>query len=148
VKVGSDIETWPFSEADWESVKAAALPVVNAELAEDELLRASHLVGLAEVLAGLRRLHGDHPWLVETEADFIRDDVERIGLYRIAIRSAEASGMQTLTIRLSLAEVLIGRSSRFAARAELLACEREANETDDNSDRAIWKRLSDAAREV
>ena len=38
----------------------AALPLVNAELADDHVLRASHLIGLLNVLAKLRVRHGDH----------------------------------------------------------------------------------------
>ena len=140
------MEGWPFSEAEWEWVKDAALPVINATLAEDDLLRESHPVGLIEVLAELRKRHDDHPWLLETEADFVRDDTERIELYRSAIQSAEATGMQTLTIRLSLAQVLLDQSLLSEARAELLACKGEANDTDDDSDRAEWKRLSDEVK--
>jgi hypothetical protein len=48
------MEPWPFSEAEWAAVSEAARPVVDAGLAEDALLRASHLINLLDVLASLR----------------------------------------------------------------------------------------------
>ena len=76
-----NVEAFPFSEAEWAAVREAALPVVNAALADDAVLQASHLVGLMEVLAGLRARYGDHPVLLETEADFTEDDAESAALY-------------------------------------------------------------------
>jgi hypothetical protein len=46
------------------------------------------LVGLFDVLAGLRARHGDHPVLLETEADFTEDDEVRLALYQQAVPSA------------------------------------------------------------
>ena len=134
------MEPWPFSEAEWVAVSEAALPVVNAGLAEDAALRASHLIGLLDVLAGLRARHGEHPVLLETEADFADDDAERIALYRRAVSIAETHGIQTLTIRLSLARVLLDMGERKAALDELRACEDEVPEGD-NSDCRSWAEL-------
>ena len=134
------MESWPFSKAEWASVSEAALPVVNASLAEDAVVRASHLIGLLDVLAGLRERHGDHPVLLETEADFTDDDGERVSLYRRAVGVAEANGIQTLTIRLSLSRLLLDRGQHDAARDELLACESELPDGDE-SDRASWAEL-------
>ncbi len=134
------MEPWPFSKAEWISVNDAALPVVNAGLTEDAVVRASHLVGLLDVLADLRARHGEHPALLETEADFIEDDGERVSLYRRAASVAEANGIQTLTIRLSLSQILLALGQQDAARNELLACEGELP-SGDESDRATWAEL-------
>ncbi|HYH68675.1 MAG TPA: hypothetical protein VD866_28540 [Urbifossiella sp.] len=123
----------------------AALPVVNTGLAGDAVLRASHLLGLRDVLAGLRAEHGEHPVLLETEADFAEDDLERVALYRRAVCVAEEHGIQTLTIRLSLSRVLLDLGQREAARTELLACQDELREGDD-ADRASWAELVEEAK--
>ena len=132
------METWPFSEAEWQAVSDAALPVVNAHFARDQVLRASCFLTLCEVLDDLRTRHGDHPVLLETGADFTDADEERLPLYGQAITSAEAHEMQTLTIRISLAEALLGLSRPAEARAELLACRDEMQESEDEFDRWSW----------
>jgi hypothetical protein len=129
------MEAWPFSESEWTAVSEAALSVVNAGLAEDAVLRASHLLDLLDVLAGLRMRHGEHPVLLETEADFAEDEAERVALYRRAVLMAKTHGIRTLTIRLSLSRVLLDMGQREAAWDELCACEDEVPEGDD-SDRA------------
>lgn len=139
------MEAFPFTEAEWAAVREAARPVVNAWLAEDTVLRASHLVGLLDVLAGLRARHGDHPVLLETEADFTEDDAERVARYRRAAEIAAAHGLPTLSIRLSLARVLLDSGEQGAALAGLLACEGELVEGDE-SERASWVELVAEAR--
>jgi hypothetical protein len=139
------VEAFPFTEAEWASVREAALPVVNATLAGDQVLRASYLVGLLDVLAGLRARHGDHPVLLATEADFTEDDAEQVGLYRRAGAIAAAHGLPTLSIRLSLAQVLLDGGERDAALAELLACEGELVAGDESA-RADWAKLAAEAR--
>lgn len=134
------MEAFPFTKAEWAAVSDAALPVVNAALADDAILQASCLVGLLDVLARLRARHGDHPLLLETEADFVDDDEERLFLYQQAARTAVAFGLPTLSIRLSLAQLLLERGQRTAAREELLVCKREACEGDE-SDRTSWAEL-------
>ena len=134
------MKAFPFTEAEWAAVGEAALPVVNATLADDAVLRVSHLVKLLDVLARLRARHGDHPVLLETEADFAEDDAERLTLYQRAVSTAVAHGLPTLSIRLSLAGLLLEMGQRGAARDELLACEGELWDGDD-SERASWAEL-------
>jgi len=137
---GGKVEPWPFSDAEWAAVSEAVPSLVHAALAGDAVLRASHLIGLLDALAGLRARHGEHPVLLEMEADFAEDDFERVSLYRRAASLAEAHGIQTLTIRLSLSRVLLALGLREAARIELLACRNEVPKGDD-SDRASWAEL-------
>ncbi len=141
------MEQFPFSEAEWATVKEAALPVVNAGLAEDPALRTSRLPRLLDVLAGLRARHGDHPVLLETQAEFVEDDDERVHLYRRAATIADEHGLATLSIRLSLARVLLETGSPTAAVAELVACESELGEGDE-SERDQWAELVEEARQA
>jgi hypothetical protein len=136
------MEAFPFTEAEWESVREAAGAIVNAALAEDPILRASQFAELRAVLAGLRDRYGDHPLLLETEADFTADAPDRVALYERASRTAAAGGLPTLTIRLSLARVLLEDLGRpDAARVELLACRGELATVGDESDREEWASL-------
>ena len=132
------MEAWPFSEAEWQAVRDAALAHLNAHFARDAVLRASCFLTLCEILAELRSRHGDHPVLWEKEADFTDADEERLPLYERAIRAAEADGWQTLTIRISLAEALLRLSRPTEARGELLACRDEMEASEDEFDRWLW----------
>jgi hypothetical protein len=141
------VEAFPFTDAEWDGVKEAALPLVNATFAEDDALRASCFTELREVLGELRAWHGDHPVLLETEADFTEDDAEQVALYRRAASIATAHGLPTLSIRLSLARVLLDAAEPGAALAELLACEGELVGGDE-SERSSWAELAVAARQA
>jgi hypothetical protein len=141
------VEEFPFTDAEWDRVKEAALPLVNATFAEDDAVRASCFTELREVLGQLRARHGDHPVLLETEADFAEDDAERVALYRRAAGIAAAHRLPTLGIRLSLARVLLDIEVPGAALAELLACERELVEAKE-PERASWAELAAAARQA
>lgn len=140
------MKAFPFTEAEWAAVKDAALPLVNAGLTDDPVLCSSLLIGLLDVLAGLRARHGDHPVLLETQADFVEDNAERVALYRRAAGVAAAHGLPTLSIRLSLARLLLDRGAPGAAREELLACKGELGEGDE-SERSAWTTLDTEARQ-
>lgn len=135
------MEAFPFTEADWAALSEAALPVLNATLANDAVpVRASRFVRLRDVLANLRAKYGEHPVLLETEADFTDDLEQAVNLYRQAIGMAVAHGLSTLSIRLALARLLLNAGLREAACVELLSCEGEARESDE-SDQVSWAEL-------
>jgi len=134
------VEAFPFTNSDWSSVEDAAWSVVNASGADDEVLCASHLIEFFDVLERLRAKYGDHPVLLETQADFVEDDSERIVLYRKAASIAVSYGLPTLSIRLSLAKVLLDSNEHDNAQKELRACEGELNEADD-FERESWGEL-------
>jgi hypothetical protein len=139
------LDAFPFSETEWAAVNDAAFQVVNAGLTNDAVLRASSLIDLLDILGELRVQHGEHPVLLETEADFTDEVAERIELYRRAVRLATANNLPTLSIRLSLAEVFLDAGNRVAARDELRACEAELTEGD-KDDRATWTKLVEQTR--
>jgi hypothetical protein len=85
---------FPFSESEWSRVAAATLAATNATLADDEVLSASHFVELQSVLTELRRVYGDHPVLLETEADFAAEGAERIALYEAVKRLPSSAACQ------------------------------------------------------
>lgn len=135
-------ELWPFSKQDWNRVSEAARSIVNASCCKDPVLRQSCCTELFQILSELREKHGGHPVLFETEADYTDDPKGRIELYRQAIAASETAGLQTLSIRISLAEVLIETfSDRNGARVALLACERELDQFADAYDRERWSKL-------
>jgi hypothetical protein len=84
----------------------------------------------------------DHPVLIETEADYTDDSRDRVALYRKAIAASTSYGLQTLSIRLSLADVLLKEfDDREGARLELQACEKELDQFADEWDRNRWSAM-------
>jgi len=139
------VEAFPFTKAEWIPVRETLLSLVNATLAEDDILRSSYLAEVLELLAALKERHGDHPVLLETEADFIDEEDARVELYRRAAGIATANVLSTLSIRLSLAQVLLELGRPAEAAVELTACEQELPDGDD-SDRESWKEMAAKAK--
>lgn len=136
------MEPFPFSRHEWERVSEAARAITNATLADDDVLRASQFIELQTVLDDLRARHGEHPVLIETEADFEDDVVRQLSLYRAAVQLAEQHDLPTLSIRIFLARVLLEAfdDSKAAAR-ELEACRGELATNGDDWDRKEWSEL-------
>ena len=143
------MEGFPFTASEWAAVNAAAMSVVNAGLAGDDVLHAANLAELFDVLDGLRARYGEHPVLLETTADFTADAGDQIDLYRHrrAADTAAAHGLPTLTIRFDLARVLLDVGRPGDAAGELAACEGELADGDE-ADRAAWAELAAAARQT
>jgi hypothetical protein len=136
------MDGFPFSRDDWSRVRDAALAVVNAVMAADDALRASQFEELQRVLAELRVKYGDHPVLLETEADFSDDPNEQQVLYQAAVRQACWDGLATYSARMALALVLLENFEQpDQALAELLACEPELATQADEAERREWAKL-------
>jgi hypothetical protein len=136
------MDPFPFTERDWQRVSDAARAVVNATFADDLPLSASYLIELLDLLAELRKEYGDHPVLLETEGDFLDEPELRITAYEHALRIAEHEGLPTLTIRISMARVLIEDfGDTVRARDELATCRREMMQSVDASERREWREL-------
>lgn len=136
------MDPFPFTPEDWEKLAEAALVSINATLAEDSVLNASALVQVQEVLTGLRAKYGEHPVLLETEADFCEDPPSRLALYERAKEIAVAHALPTLSIRVEIAALLLHDFGRPAgARAELLACKDEVPAEQDELTKERWESL-------
>lgn len=134
------MEQFPFTDADWDTLKPLALAILNASLADDEIIAASLRIDMLELLDGLRAKYGDHPVLLETEADYTDDSSERVSLYRQAVKIAEENGLQTLSIRMSLAFTLMQLDDPVAALDELWMCGGEVDVANDD-ERKHWLEL-------
>jgi hypothetical protein len=136
------MDVFPFIQADWQRVEDASRAVTNATMADDAVLRASQFAELVAVLEELRERYGDHPILLETEADFLDDPSLQLHLYRSAIRLAEQNALPTFTIRISLARLLL---EEFAdpkqAEKELAACHWELSRYADDYEKNEWYEL-------
>jgi hypothetical protein len=116
--------------------------VVNATLSEDEVLHASRFAELCCVLSGLRDTYGQHPVLLETEADFTDEPSERVALYEQAKQAALAAGLLTYSIRVSLARVLMDDlGDRGRALQELLVCQIEVAACANDRERQEWQEM-------
>lgn len=133
------MDPFPFSDDEWDRVKEASRAVVNATLADDLVVRASHFIVLQIVLDELRLQHGEHPVLLETEADFEDEPLRRFHLYRCAIQLAERNRLPTYTIRISLARLLLEDFNDMeSAENELESCRDEIVVTGDDAERNEW----------
>ena len=136
------MDAWPFREEDWQAVEEAVVALVNASAEEADQVITAKLKDVFDLLEALAIKYGPHPVLFETKADILPNPAERVELYQQAISLAENNALQTLTIRLSLAEVLMEDLGDFAAaRKELEACKGELTEEDLDE----WETLSKKA---
>jgi hypothetical protein len=136
------MDVFPFTKEEWQSVQDASYALVVASEENDAVLLASCKEELFAVLADLRNRHGEHPILLETEADFEDDATTRCEKYRSAIRLAENHIQPTYTIRLSLAGVLL-RDFDDPSRAlkELNPCKSELMRNADAGEKKEWTEL-------
>ena len=136
------MEAWPFTEEDWDSIQEAVVDLVNASEEENDEQLSSKLKDVFDLLEALAIKYGPHPILYETKADIIPNPNERVKLYREAISLAEMNYLPTLSIRLSLAEVLIeDLKDCESAKKELEACQSELTE----DEMAEWSALNKKA---
>jgi hypothetical protein len=132
---------FPFSKREWQQLSKATSAVCNAILVDDEVLRKSCFVTLQSVLGELRQVHGEHPILLETEADFCDDFAIQRVLYQQAIDLAVARGWPTYTARISFAQSCLDHNERARANAQLLACKKEVATLGDAAEQAKWLEL-------
>jgi hypothetical protein len=119
-----------------------ATALTNATLKDDDVVRESLFVELVTELHALRERYGNHPILVETEADFCDDPLLQRNGYRLAIRLAESNGLPTFSIRMSLADLLLTYfDDSTEAAHELRACEPELATQSDEWDMQEWSSL-------
>ena len=120
------MERFPFTKREWRVVRDAAREVADATTGGLPSRRAARLADFKTALNALRDKHGEHPALLETEADFTTDPPTAVALYRRAEELAAANGLPTLSIRISLARLLVEDLGQpAAARVALVACEPE-----------------------
>jgi hypothetical protein len=117
------MEAFPFRRREWAAVQQAARAVADAALGASPSRRASRFADLCALLGDLRERYGDHPVLLETEADFTVVATSAVALYRRAELLAAAHSLPALSIRLSLARLLVEELGQPGpAREALLAC--------------------------
>src|SRR6476620_3189167 len=117
------MDRFPFSKREWKAVRAAAAAVAEASGPSQ---RAVRFDDLRAALTGLKDKYGDHPVLIEIEADFTAEPATAAKLYRAAELYAAANELPTLSIRLSLAKLLVEElDDPQEARAALIACRDE-----------------------
>jgi hypothetical protein len=125
---------FPFTTADWDRVKVAALAIVNAGFAEDRILADSLFFELQSTLHDLRKTYGAHPALLETEADFCPEIDDSIQLYSQAITISQANNLPMDSICISYARLLIESKRDLQQARELLElCQESVQSSSDRS---------------
>ncbi|MEQ8785244.1 MAG: hypothetical protein RIC55_03060 [Pirellulaceae bacterium] len=144
------MQEFPFSADEWDAVTASGNRLVNATLADDSVLRDVLLREFFELLAQLRARHGEHPVLLETEADYLDDPLERKHRYEAALRLARENHLPTFTICIFFAQLLMDEFDDVHRAAEILASCRDEIERDaDPYYRGEWTQLvGRTAREI
>jgi hypothetical protein len=100
---------------------------------------------LHEYLTELRQRYGDHPILIETEADFLDDPARRVELYRDAVTLAERNALPTYTIYLSWAADLLREFlNPTDALSKLRMCESDIKRHGHTIEREQWEELFQA----
>jgi len=119
------MEEFPFTADEWGRVDALAGEIVNASYADDAAVADSKLFDMRDLLEELRGRHGEHPILLETEADYCHDEQESLRLYREALRLAIDNQLPIASICLSLARALIDKDGNASEISHLLKLCRE-----------------------
>lgn len=132
------MDEMPCTQEEWSVLYEACSAHANAVLMEDDVLAASLLPEVMRIIQNLKARHGDHPVLLETEADYEDDPDRRVTLYHRALTMAREHGLPTYTIQLSLASVLLDQFKLSEAKAALMACERDVIDSGDRMDRDWW----------
>ncbi len=141
------MDDFPFKQEEWRKVQEASHDVMSATLADDPILRQSSMMELERILNDLQSRYGDHPILRETLADFHEDAKSQVALYRSALEVAQRNQLPTLSIRMSLARVLLEDCGEHGAAAqELTACQNELKEHGDEADLREWSQLLSRCR--
>ncbi len=96
---------------------------------------------MQRLLSRLRAKYGDHPILLETEADFWQDPGDRWRLYEAARDIATRESLPSYSICLELAELSLEFGDHANAKAQLHRCEAELNRLADPGDNARWAEL-------
>jgi len=131
----------PLTSAELHAVRRAARAVARAAKAGDPDRRATRFADLQSLLAEVRERRGDHPVLWELEADFTADPAIAADLYRRAEKAASGALLPTLSIRLSLARLLLKELGHPGeARTALLACAGELSDASEKQS-AAWAEL-------
>ncbi len=138
------MEEFPFTSREWARVCEEGDRVLKASLMDDPVLAAVYFEKLRLVLARLRTRYGEHPVLLETEADYLPDDPPAcVALYRRACRIALAGGLPTYSIRIALAYVLLEDLGQPGpALQELLACQADLPLHADAWEQKQWAELA------
>lgn len=86
--VGDPMQPFPFADEEWATVRSTALSLVNADLIDDDIARASHFNEL-------------------TEADFTDEDGKRNKLYRQAFELARRHNLPTDSLAQALRDAKV-----------------------------------------
>jgi len=128
---------FPYTADEGNRIVEIARHLVNAGLAHDELRRAKQLAELRQYLDELIGKYGEHPILIETQADYADTFEESMALYEKAKTDSKSMGLPLLSICLSMALLVLNERDGKSRALELLQeCQDEvcnANEYE------LWK---------
>ncbi len=128
------METFPFTAAEWKQVIDSTHPLMEARLAEDNSLAEAKLKILRSRLLDLKNKYGEHPILLETEADFVEEASEAKSLYERALSLAKENSLPIASISISYAYLVFAYLEDPKSAQEILeSCRDEVYDGGDES---------------
>ena len=114
---------FPFSPSEWQTVTNQFYEFTR----DDASQRLSeNRRTLRKILAALYEKYGEHPLLIETEANWLVDSPhKKLSKFRHAEYLAQAHGLPTYSVRLSIAELLLTLDKPRDAVDAIRSCESE-----------------------
>jgi hypothetical protein len=141
------LEDFPCEAGEWARVKEITLGIVNATLADDDVLARAGFLELEECSNALISKYGSHPVLLETLADFAPDPEMQLELYRKASEESLTRKRPIHTIHVCWGRILIEECRRPEEALRILeACSRDVEVLADEDEKAEYCRLLGAAR--
>jgi len=132
-----NISPFPYTTEEGDQITEIAKGLVNAGFADDEPKRAQRLSQLHDCLQKLIGKYGEHPTLIELQADFADTFEEGMSLYQKAKQISMSLGLSIRSICLSMAVlVLREKDAKGEAREFLQECQ---NEMGDANEYELWK---------
>lgn len=136
---------FPCTKEEWDLVVRLSARFVNDYYKRNPVEKDALRTELLDMLHGLRKKYGDHPAILETIADYTKDESEQIEYYNLACAAAAANSMPTIGIKNYLASSYTLSGQALAALNVLRESGRELATTDDST-RIDWiKAVSQAA---
>ncbi len=132
---------FPFEKDEWDRLTQLVYQYVTPILNDQDPDECA-LPIIQSYVEDLKDKYGDHPILIETEADFESDVVEQNYLYEKATKVAIKNGLPTLSIRLSHARLkLHDLKQKDEAKKIIEECREEMLKSGDEYDKEEWQEI-------
>jgi hypothetical protein len=129
------MDAWPISAEDFEEFESISRRYAEAVMAGDWMVCDSLARETYETMVKWEEKYGEHPFILEHKADFAEEPEEKRKLYTRALELAVANGLETITIRIWLARLLLEEFGDASSAMQMLSDgQHEVFEADQDED--------------